>query len=61
MGVVITRSVNRHVHKKIDRSEMKKKSYIGQCCSDHVVTASHSSLLDATVDLFLVICSYVAS
>ena len=28
-----TKCVERHLRKKIERSEMKKRSYIGPCCS----------------------------
>ena len=36
--------VEKHVHKKIDRSEMKKKSYNGPCCSTYVDGASYAVL-----------------
>ena len=32
-GITRSVSVEKHMRKKIDTSEMKKKSYIGPCCS----------------------------
>ena len=47
--------VEKHMHKKIDRSEMNKKSYTGPCsCSACMhgwrYVATYISLLDATID-----------
>ena len=49
-GSYHTKCAEKHIYKKIDRNEMKKKSYIGPCCSAPVDGASYSSLLDETVD-----------